>query len=236
MNSSRSRRRSDFGEREYRAKSAPFTTSGRLVSAKTGPSRFVTYGARAARSSAVNDSTISLILPDRPEGGDDGDTRRHAHEQVHATAGQHEHRDGAPQPRLAGAGHELAPRGQDHRHRQRGQNGERDQAQPQAEPRWQRPTGQRQQQRRASEIGGKRHTGDGQRHARPHAVSSGSPNSAPAPLTVRPAMMMCQLPGSLTAMASAARALPTATSQSRRWRSWVATRARKTAGKAKSRP
>ena len=34
-------RRSDFGEREYRAKSAPLTVSGRFVSAKTGLSMFV---------------------------------------------------------------------------------------------------------------------------------------------------------------------------------------------------
>ncbi len=40
-NSSRNRRRSDFAEREYLAKSAPFTTSGRLTSANTGPSRLV---------------------------------------------------------------------------------------------------------------------------------------------------------------------------------------------------
>ena len=33
-NSSRNSRRSDFAEREYRANSAPFTVSGRLVSAK----------------------------------------------------------------------------------------------------------------------------------------------------------------------------------------------------------
>ena len=40
-NSSRNRRRSDFADREYRAKSAPFTVSGRFVSAKTGRSVFV---------------------------------------------------------------------------------------------------------------------------------------------------------------------------------------------------
>ncbi len=34
-NSSRNSRRSDFADREYRAKSAPLTVSGRFVSAKT---------------------------------------------------------------------------------------------------------------------------------------------------------------------------------------------------------
>src|SRR5262249_21542732 len=59
-NSSRNSRRSDLAEREYRAKSAPFTTSGRLTSAKTGPSRFVKYGPRTRRSSAVKRSTSVL--------------------------------------------------------------------------------------------------------------------------------------------------------------------------------
>ena len=58
-NSSRNNRRSDFAEREYREKSAPLTVSGRLVSAKTGPSRFEKYGASAARSSGVNSDTAS---------------------------------------------------------------------------------------------------------------------------------------------------------------------------------
>ena len=53
-NSSRNRRRRLLSEREYRANSAPFTTSGRFVSAKTGPSRFVKYGRSVAASSSVN--------------------------------------------------------------------------------------------------------------------------------------------------------------------------------------
>ena len=52
-NSSRNRRRRLLSEREYRANSAPFTTSGRFVSANTGPSRFVKYGRSVAASSSV---------------------------------------------------------------------------------------------------------------------------------------------------------------------------------------
>src|SRR5712691_483867 len=55
-NSSRKSLRSDFADREYRANSAPLTTSGRLTRANTGPSRLVKWGARRARSSAVNGS------------------------------------------------------------------------------------------------------------------------------------------------------------------------------------
>src|SRR3954452_2604370 len=51
-NSSRNSRRRLLSEREYRANSAPFTTSGRLTSAKTGPSRLVKYGRRTACSSS----------------------------------------------------------------------------------------------------------------------------------------------------------------------------------------
>ena len=57
-NSSRKRRRRLLCVREYRANSAPFTTSGRLTSANTGWSRFVKYGRRTAASSAVNCSTV----------------------------------------------------------------------------------------------------------------------------------------------------------------------------------
>ena len=55
-NSSRNSRRSDFVVREYRANIAPLTASGRFVSAKTGPSRFVKCGSSSARSSWVNSS------------------------------------------------------------------------------------------------------------------------------------------------------------------------------------
>ena len=55
-NSSRNNRRNGFADREYRAKSAPLTTSGKFVSANTGSSRLVKYGVRRRRSSDVNDS------------------------------------------------------------------------------------------------------------------------------------------------------------------------------------
>src|SRR6478752_6221870 len=55
-NSSRKSRRRLLSEREYRANSAPLTTSGRLTSAKTGPSRFVKYGRRTACSSSSKGS------------------------------------------------------------------------------------------------------------------------------------------------------------------------------------
>src|SRR5204863_4144099 len=61
-NSSRNSRRIDFGEREYRANSAPFTTSGRLISANTGPSRSVKCGASRARSSSVNSSGTNQMV------------------------------------------------------------------------------------------------------------------------------------------------------------------------------
>src|SRR3954468_3173317 len=57
-NSSRNSRRSDFADREYRANSAPFTVSGRLISANTGRSVLLKYGASARTSSAVNVSGI----------------------------------------------------------------------------------------------------------------------------------------------------------------------------------
>src|SRR5215213_7158577 len=52
-NSSRKSRRRLLCVREYRAKSAPLTTSGRLTSANTGRSRLVKYGRRTAASSSV---------------------------------------------------------------------------------------------------------------------------------------------------------------------------------------
>src|SRR5919108_4015505 len=55
-NSSRNRRRNDLADREYRANRAPFTTSGRLIRAKTGPSRLVKNGESLSRSSSVNSS------------------------------------------------------------------------------------------------------------------------------------------------------------------------------------
>src|SRR5918996_5362947 len=61
-NSSRNKRRSDFVVLEYRAKSAPFTTSGRFTRANTGPSRFVKCGSRRARSSGVNASWTNQRL------------------------------------------------------------------------------------------------------------------------------------------------------------------------------
>src|SRR5262249_25831887 len=65
-NSSRKSRRIDFADREYRAKSAPFTVSGRFLSAKTGRSVLVKYGASALVSSGVNASTAA------GEGGEQG--------------------------------------------------------------------------------------------------------------------------------------------------------------------
>src|SRR5439155_3982600 len=65
-NSSRKSRRSDFGEREYRANSAPFVTSGRLTSPNTGPVRLVKYGARAACSLMLNSSAIPRDLSTTP--------------------------------------------------------------------------------------------------------------------------------------------------------------------------
>src|SRR5215813_7225338 len=59
-NSSRKRRRTDFADREYRAKSAPLTVSGRFVSANTGRSVFVKYGASARVSSGVNVSVVRV--------------------------------------------------------------------------------------------------------------------------------------------------------------------------------
>src|SRR4051812_35816615 len=59
-NSSRNSRRRLLWVREYRAKSAPFTTSGRLTRAKTGWSRFVKYGRRTSASSAVKLSSTYL--------------------------------------------------------------------------------------------------------------------------------------------------------------------------------
>ncbi|OLD93328.1 MAG: hypothetical protein AUG80_20955 [Candidatus Rokubacteria bacterium 13_1_20CM_4_68_9] len=67
------------------------------------------------------------------------------------------------------------------------------------------------------------------------ASSTGS-TRAPSALTVSPATTMCQLPGSTSASATASAAAPMATSQSVRRRSCTATRARNTAGNAKSRP
>src|SRR5215210_1586618 len=55
-NSSRNRRRSDFGERLYLAKRAPLTTWGRLTIAKTGESRFVKKRERSERSDSVKSS------------------------------------------------------------------------------------------------------------------------------------------------------------------------------------
>src|SRR5439155_17788250 len=68
-NSSRNNRRRVLAVREYRANSAPFTTSGRFTTQKTGPSRSVKNGARASRSSEVNSSwTASSIGTDRTTG------------------------------------------------------------------------------------------------------------------------------------------------------------------------
>jgi hypothetical protein len=47
-----------LADREYRANSAPLTVSGRFVSAKTGLSVFVKYGASARVWSGVNVSTV----------------------------------------------------------------------------------------------------------------------------------------------------------------------------------
>ena len=47
--------------REYRANIAPFTASGRFVSANTGPSRFETNGSRVARSCGVNGSVTYSV-------------------------------------------------------------------------------------------------------------------------------------------------------------------------------
>ena len=52
--------------REYRANSAPFTTSGRFVNANTGPSRFVKWRSRVRRSSAVNVSGAYQIVTSAP--------------------------------------------------------------------------------------------------------------------------------------------------------------------------
>src|SRR5205814_1047461 len=68
-NSSRNSRRSDFGEREYRANRAPFTTSGRSTRANTGPSRLVKCGARMARSSSVKSSSTKSNVGSPGEGG-----------------------------------------------------------------------------------------------------------------------------------------------------------------------
>src|SRR5712692_8891567 len=98
-NSSRKSRRSDLAEREYRANSAPLTTSGRLTRAKTGPSRLVTYGASALRSAAVNGSTLvmvsrgSLPAPSGPAG-----------ERVRVTG----RRGSAPEVRVPAREHVLA--------------------------------------------------------------------------------------------------------------------------------
>ena len=69
-NSSRKSRRRLLCEREYRANSAPFTTSGRLTSANTGRSRLVKYGRRTAASSSVKFSggyTPTVSPPTCPE-------------------------------------------------------------------------------------------------------------------------------------------------------------------------
>src|ERR1700674_130169 len=70
MNSSRRTRRRLFSVREYREKSAPFTTSGRLRSAKTGRSRLVKYLASRAASAALNSEAVApmvrpIVAPDR---------------------------------------------------------------------------------------------------------------------------------------------------------------------------
>src|SRR2546423_8596581 len=52
-NSSRNNRRRLLWVREYRANSAPFTTSGRLTRAKTGRSTLVKYRSRISTSLAV---------------------------------------------------------------------------------------------------------------------------------------------------------------------------------------
>src|SRR5262245_33937329 len=126
-------------------------------------------------------------------------------------------------------------RDEDQRQSEGGQHRQRDHPQPQAQAWRQRTAREKEQQGRAGEIGDDRHADDHQPDPPAHA-SSTSRTSAATALTIMPATMMCQVPGTQNAITTASAPLASPTSRSAPPCSWDTARARNTAGKAKSSP